>query len=76
MIIYMLRLYFIFTSFLLFSFIQSLSSSNQNELIQLFPRPNSNYNTVLGMILAFNFDHIDPLVLIMSQYQSMCEGYY
>ena len=26
------------------------------------------------MILAFNYDHIDPLNLIMGQYQSMCEG--
>jgi len=26
------------------------------------------------MILGFNYDHIDPLMLIMGKYQSMCEG--
>ncbi len=26
------------------------------------------------MILSYNFDHIDPIMLILGEYQSMCEG--
>lgn len=39
-----------------------------------YPTAYTSYNRVLGMILAFNYDHIDPLNLIFGQYQSMCEG--
>ena len=31
-------------------------------------------NRLLGIILAFNLAHFDPLVLIFGEYVSMCEG--
>lgn len=39
-----------------------------------FPAENTPENRVLGLILAYNFDHIDPLLLILNEYVSMCEG--
>ena len=39
-----------------------------------FPEPHSNSNRIRAYILAFNFDHIDPVVLILNEYVSMCEG--
>eukprot|EP01036_Dinobryon_divergens_P029057 gene29057-38109_t len=49
-------------------------ASTENSWHNSYPTAYSNHNRVLGMILAFNYDHIDPLNLIMGQYQSMCEG--
>jgi hypothetical protein len=49
-------------------------ASTENSWHDSYPTAYSNHNRVLGMILAFNYDHIDPLNLIMGQYQSMCEG--
>jgi hypothetical protein len=39
-----------------------------------FPAPNTEHNKVIGFILSFNHYHIDPLVLIMNEYVSMCEA--
>lgn len=39
-----------------------------------FPTANSEKNRVMGFILAFSYDHIDPLILILTEYVSMCEG--
>lgn len=39
-----------------------------------FPSPNSNYNRIMGFILAYNYDHIDPLLLIFNEYVSICES--
>ena len=39
-----------------------------------FPSPNSDNNRVLGFILAFDYNHIDPLMLIFNEYVSMCEA--
>ena len=39
-----------------------------------FPAPNTVNNRVLGFILAFDYNHIDPLMLIFNEYVSMCEA--
>lgn len=39
-----------------------------------FPAPNTANNRVLGFILAFDYNHIDPLMLIFNEYVSMCEA--
>lgn len=39
-----------------------------------FPAPHSKHNKVLGVMLSYNFGHFDPLVLILNEYVSMCEG--
>ena len=52
----------------------SVMASSEDSWHNSYPTAYSNHNRVLGMILAFNYDHIDPLNLIMGQYQSMCEG--
>ena len=39
-----------------------------------FPAANTANNRVLGFILAFDFNHIDPLMLIFNEYVSMCEA--
>jgi hypothetical protein len=38
------------------------------------PSPHSANNRVLGVMLSYDFGHIDPLVLILHEYVSMCEG--
>ena len=39
--------------------------------------PFTENNRILGMILSYNYDHIDPLVIIINEYLSMCEaGWY
>ncbi len=49
-------------------------SSSMIDLMKNYPAPNTENNRVLGMILAFNHDHIDPLMLIFNEYVSMCEA--
>jgi hypothetical protein len=39
-----------------------------------FPAPNGPNNRVLGVMLSYDFGHIDPLVIILGEYVSMCEG--
>lgn len=39
-----------------------------------YPEAHSQNNRLLGLILAYNLDHIDPLLLIFNEYVSMCEG--
>jgi hypothetical protein len=39
-----------------------------------YPTPFTKNNRVMGFILAFNHYHIDPLLLIMNEYVSMCEA--
>lgn len=48
-----------------------LVSSN---IIENYPAPFTKYNRVLGFILAYNYEHIDPFVMILNEYVSMCEG--
>jgi len=49
-------------------------NSNDENWLEKYPAAYTSRNRVMGLILAFNYDHIDPLMLIMGQYQSMCEG--
>lgn len=39
-----------------------------------YPLPFTKHNRILSMILAYDLSHIDPLVLIINEYVSMCEG--
>jgi hypothetical protein len=39
-----------------------------------YPTPFTSNNRVMGFILSFNHYHIDPLMLIMNEYVSMCEA--
>lgn len=43
-------------------------------LMQDYPSPHSKNNRILGLILAFNLGHMDPLTLIIQEYVSICEG--
>ena len=44
------------------------------DLFENYPTPYTKNNRIMGMILSYNFDHIDPMMLILREYQSMCEG--
>ncbi len=60
---------------LLFFVLQALVwSSSSVDILKDYPAPFTANNRVLGMILSYNFDHIDPMMLILGEYQSMCEG--
>jgi len=39
-----------------------------------YPKPFTANNRILGMVLTYNTDHIDPLMLIFNEYVSMCEA--
>ena len=45
-----------------------------DKIQDIYPESNSEHNRVLGLILSFNLGHIDPLVLTMNEYVSMCES--
>ena len=42
--------------------------------LSTFPEPFTPHNRIMGLILAFSNDHVDPMMLIMNEYVSMCEG--
>jgi len=44
------------------------------SIVENFPSPNTNHNRIMAFVLNFNFNHIDPLLLILNEYVSMCEG--
>jgi hypothetical protein len=50
------------------------SCSIFSDQLNNYPAPLSQNNRILGMVLSYNFGHIDPIMLIISEYQSMCEG--
>lgn len=41
---------------------------------QIFPVPFSPHNRVLGLILANDFNRLDPIIIILNEYKSMCES--
>lgn len=47
---------------------------NSSEVMRNFPAPFSHNNRILGLLLSYNLDHIDPLFLITNEYVSMCES--
>lgn len=61
--------------FALLVILSTSTSYDMSRITQYFPRPNvEGRNRLLGMILTFNFDHIDPLMLIVGEYQAICEA--
>lgn len=67
----MIILSFLFST--LFCIISGVGSSKSYSLLN-YPASNSDNNRVLGMILSHNLGHIDPLVLTINEYVSMCES--
>ncbi len=47
---------------------------NPQDHMKEYPTPFSSNNRVMGFILSFNHYHIDPLMIIMNEYVSMCEA--
>jgi hypothetical protein len=57
------------------SMLLSISLSFPTEdFIKNYPTSFTTNNRVLGMVLTFNLVHIDPLIMILNEYVSMCEG--
>lgn len=44
------------------------------KLVENYPAPNTPNNRIIGFVLAFNHYHIDPVMLILNEYLSMCEA--
>ncbi|RYH26731.1 hypothetical protein EON65_14080 [archaeon] len=47
---------------------------NYSDSIKDYPTPFTEHNKVMGLILMFNLVHIDPFILILNEYLSMCEA--
>ena len=47
---------------------------NSSDMLKDYPAPLTAHNRILGMMLAYSLDHVDPLMLIFNEYVSMCEG--
>jgi hypothetical protein len=47
---------------------------SNEKLMENYPTPNTKNNRIMGMLLAFNNYHIDPVLIILNEYVSMCEG--
>jgi hypothetical protein len=45
-----------------------------DSIVDPYPTPFTDNNRILGLLLNFNFGHIDPLMMIFNEYTSMCEG--
>lgn len=45
-----------------------------SEVMENYPTAFSDNNRILGLLLSYNLDHIDPLFLITNEYVSMCEA--
>lgn len=43
------------------------------DFMERYPTAHSKNNRLLGMVLSYNFGHADPLVVLLNEYQSMCE---
>jgi hypothetical protein len=59
---------------LLLLFLCSSGALNFSNWQDTYPSPNSQHNRILAMILAFNLGHIDPMMYILNEYVSLCEG--
>lgn len=49
-------------------------SYKSEDFVKNYPAPHTAHNKVMGLILAFNLIHIDPLIMIFNEYLSMCEA--
>ena len=54
--------------------LRRMDSYPASQFMQDYPTPFTKHNRIMGFILAFNHYHIDPLVLILNEYVSMCEA--
>jgi hypothetical protein len=52
----------------------SLKAFNSSDFMLNYPAPFTANNNIMGLLLCFDFCHIDPLILIVNEYTSMCEG--
>ena len=44
------------------------------SVMENFPTAHTKNNRILAFVLHYSYDHIDPLMVIMGEYVSMCEG--
>lgn len=42
--------------------------------LSTYPVAFTKHNRIMGFILSFAYDHVDPITLILNEYVSMCEG--
>lgn len=54
--------------------VHTIVSSSSYNFNTTYPLPFTKHNRILSMILSYDLSHIDPLVLIVNEYVSMCEG--
>lgn len=47
---------------------------NHSLLLENYPAPFTPHNRVIGFVLSFNLYHIEPVILILNEYVSMCEA--
>jgi hypothetical protein len=52
----------------------SIKAFNSSDFMLNYPEPFTANNNVIGLLLSFDLCHIDPLILIVNEYTSMCEG--
>lgn len=66
----------VMSCFVLFCVLVSvfLKNSQSESIVANFPTPNTKHNRIMAFILNYSYNHIDPLLLILSEYVSMCEG--
>ena len=50
------------------------STANGDPIVETWPRPFSPYNRIMAFVLSYDFGHMDPLLLILNEYISICEG--
>lgn len=51
-----------------------VNNSAADTMMLNYPTAHSEHNKILGLILSFDLNHLDPLMLIAGEYVSMCES--
>jgi hypothetical protein len=79
-----IRLVAALATLVFFSHLNGCSTSNHHNgnhdtwdittAIPGYPRPHSSHNRILGMILAFNFNRIESILIALQEYKNMCEA--
>lgn len=62
-----------FACFLIF-FLLGCLSYHHEDFVKNYPVAHTSHNKVMGLVLAYNLIHIDPIILILNEYLSMCEA--
>ena len=52
----------------------AVNSFNGSQFMENYPTPFTEHNRVLGCMLSYSLNHLDPLAHIFNEYVSMCEG--